>query len=400
MTRTWRLLLALLAAFSLVAAACGDADDDADPVIEVGDDADDVDTEATDVPGDVDTVTETETAVDSGTATEAAGTESGEAMDGSDVEVGLVYDIGGRGDLSFNDAAAAGLDRAIADFGVDATELEPSSGGEDRDESLALLSEQGNDVVFAVGFLFQDAVEASSEENPDVNFGLIDSVVEADNVASLVFAEEQGSFLVGALAALTSETGRIGFIGGVDFELIQRFEAGYEAGARAVDPDVEIDIDYVSQPPDFDGFNQPDVAQEIALSQYQSGVDVIYHAAGGAGNGLFEAARTYSENNDTQVWAIGVDSDQYLTVSPDLQPYVLSSMLKRVDVAVYETIRSLVEGDFASGVSVFDLSVDGVGYSTTGDNISGEVIDQLEDLKAQIVAGEIEVPSSPERLEG
>lgn len=329
---------------------------------------------------------------------------------GEPVAVGLVYDIGGRGDLSFNDSAAAGLDRAAGEFNVEPQELEPNQGGTNRAELLDLLASQGTDLIVGVGFLFAETVCAAGAKYPDVNFGDIDGFINQDtpncpgaheltaddNVASLLFAEEQGSFLVGAAAALKSETGQLGFIGGVDIDLIHKFEAGFVAGATAVNPDAEVDIKYISQPPDFSGFNDPAKGREIAASMYESGADVVYHAAGGSGLGMFQAAREYSSSSGSKVWGIGVDSDQYETLgasSPQLQEYVLTSMLKRVDVAVYETIKAQVEGTFAGGYVIFDLSRDGVGYSTSGGFID-DIVPQLEDLKQQIIDGGITVPTS------
>ena len=181
--------------------------------------------------------------------------------------------------------------------------------------------------------------------NPDTSFAIIDSVVDLPNVASLVFAEEQGSFLVGAAAALKTQTGTVGFIGGVENDLIQKFEAGFAAGVAAVDPDVEVLVNYITQPPDFGGFNDPARAKEIAAAQYEAGADIIYSAAGSSGLGAFEAAAEAGEPGD--VWAIGVDSDQYELVSPELQPYILTSMLKRVDVATFDTIAAFNDGSFA-----------------------------------------------------
>lgn len=312
----------------------------------------------------------------------------------SDARVGLVYDIGGRGDQSFNDSAAAGLDRAASTFGLETKDLEPTGGGEDREELLRLLSDDGFPLVFAVGFAFADGVTAVSGEFTDTNYAIIDSVVDAPNVASLTFAEEQGSYLVGAAAALQSETGMLGFIGGVETDLIKKFEAGFVAGAESINPDVVVDVKYISQPPDFSGFGDPAKGKEIALGQFGAGADVVYHAAGGSGSGLFEAAKETSEGGDSKVWAIGVDSDQALTAADDVKEYILTSMIKRVDVAVENTITDFIENGSVSGVSVFDLSVDGVGYSTTGGFIDAYV-DQLEELKAKIISGEITVPSAP-----
>ena len=216
-----------------------------------------------------------------------------------------------------------------------------------------------------------------------------------ENIAGLTFAEEQGSYLVGAIAALKSETGTVGFLGGVSgFGLIEKFEAGFAAGARAVKPDINIIAQYITEFPDFDGFNAPDRAKDISLAMYAQGADIIYHAAGGAGAGMFEAAKETSESTGSKVWGIGVDSDQYNTVDPSVQEYVLSSMLKRVDNAVFEVTKSHVDGMFAAGNVVYDLSTDGVGYSTSGGFVD-DIADQIEAFKAQIVSGEIVVPTAP-----
>ena len=334
-----------------------------------------------------------ETTTTAAPATTAAPTTAA-PMPGEGITLGMAYDIGGRGDQSFNDAAARGLDQAKADFGVDAQELEPTSGGENREENLRLLSEAGTPLVFAIGFAFADGVTATAADFPETKYAIVDSVVDLPNVASLVFAEEQGSFLVGAAAALKSDSGKLGFIGGVEVDLIKKFEAGFIAGAKAVNPDIEIVTQYLTQPPDFSGFGDPAKGKEAALAMYQAGADVVYHAAGGSGGGLFEAAKEYSESNDTHVWAIGVDSDQYLTAGEDLQPYILTSMLKKVDTAVYETAKEFVDGMFSGGVHVFDLAADGVGYATSGGFVD-DISSQLEDFKAKIVSGEITVPTTP-----
>ena len=331
----------------------------------------------------------------------------GDDDEGSDVSVGLVFDIGGEGDQSFNDSAAAGLARAADELGVATSKVSPNDDGSNRAELLQLQADN-SDIVLAIGFLFAGDAAAVSGENPDINFAVVDDamldfdnggVPVADNAAGLTFAEEQGSFLVGAAAALKSETGSIGFIGGVCcFGLIEKFEAGFIAGAQAVNPDIEIVSEYITEAPDFDGFNQPDRAQVIATTMYEDGADVIYHAAGGAGNGMFQAAKDFSEDNGSKVWGIGVDSDQYETigaVDPSLQEYVLTSMLKRVDVAVFEILKAQQSGTFSPGNTVYDLSVDGVGYSTTGGYVD-DIVDQLEEFKAAIVAGDITVPSVPE----
>ncbi len=375
MTSTLRRLFALLLALGLIAAACGDSDSDTD-------------TGAGDAP-------ETSEADD-----EMA---EDEPMAGDGINVGLTYDIGGRGDQSFNDSAAAGIDRAESELGISSTEAEPNADGSNRAELLQTQAD-GSGLVIGVGFLFAGDVAAVAAENPDVNFAVVDDamldfdnggVPLGDNIAGLTFAEEQGSFLVGAAAALKSETGTIGFLGGVSgFGLIEKFEAGFEAGAKAVNPDIEIISQYITEFPDFDGFNAPDRGKEISAAMFAQGADIVYHAAGGSGAGLFEAASEASAGG-SKVWGIGVDSDQYNTVDPAVQEFVLTSMLKRVDVAVFEITAAHVDGSFGPGNTVYDLSVDGVGYSTSGGFID-DIVDQLEAFKAQIISGEITVPTVPE----
>jgi basic membrane protein A and related proteins len=317
------------------------------------------------------------------------------AGDGGDgAPIGLVYDIGGRGDQSFNDSAAAGLDRAVSELGIAASEASANDDGSNREELLNLQAET-SELVFGIGFLFATPMTNAATASPDVNFAIVDdSSVDLPNVAGLVFAEQEGSFLVGAAAALKSQTGTVGFIGGVNIDLIQRFEAGFIAGARAVNPDIEIISQYVTEPPNFDGFNDPASGRVIAQSMFESGADIVYHAAGGTGAGLFQAAKEYSEASGSKVWAIGVDSDQYLTATAEVRDYILTSMLKRVDVAVFNTIQSHVNGEFSAGTVMFDLSVDGVGYSTSGGFID-DIVAQLDDYKQQIIDGAIVVPTTP-----
>jgi basic membrane protein A len=309
-------------------------------------------------------------------------------------QVGLVFDLGGRGDKSFNDAAARGLDKAKTEFNLTTKELEPAAGGQNREELLRLLTSQKYPLVFAIGFLFADSVKAVSADNPDTMYAIVDSAIPNPNVASLLFAEEEGSYLVGAAAALKSKTHHIGFIGGVDTDLIKKFEAGYVAGAKKIDPGVQIDIKYISQPPDFTGFNDPAKGKEIGLGMYNAGADVVYHAAGGSGTGLFDAAVDATRTAGAQKWAIGVDSDQYLTATTAQKAHVLTSMLKRVDVAVYDTAKAYAEGTLKAGTTVFDLKADGVGYATSGGYVD-DIKAQLEDLKQQIISGKIAVLTQP-----
>jgi len=301
---------------------------------------------------------------------------------------GVAFDTGGRGDGTFNDSAGVGADKAATDLKITVKELEANV-DEDRKANLELLASDGAQVIVGVGFMFTDPMAEVAAANPDITFGIVDSVVDAPNVKSLVFAEHEGSFLVGAAAALKCGCDKIGFIGGQEIDLIKKFEAGYTAGAKYINPDITVEVKYLGPAGDNSAWGNVAGAKEIAAGWYADGVEVIYTAAGGSGAGTIEAAI------EAKKWAIGVDSDQYLTAgSPEAQAVILTSMLKRVDVAVYNTIKAVKDGDKAGGINVFDLSVDGVGYSTSGDYLT-EFVDQLEAIKADIISGKITVPEAP-----
>ena len=308
------------------------------------------------------------------------------------VKVGMAYDIGGRGDKSFNDAAALGLENAKKDFDIQTSELAASPGESDADRQTRLetLCKAGFNPVIAVGFAYAPALGKAIKTCPDTHFGIVDdSSVTAPNVTSLVFAEEQGSFLVGAAAALKTTTGHIGFVGGCKVDLIGKFEAGYIAGAKKVKPDIKVDSNYLSTVADnCSGFNDPAKGKIAAGGMYDAGADIVYQAAGGSGVGVFQAAKEHGKK------AIGVDSDQYNTVDASLKDVIITSMLKRVDVAVYTFIKDNGNGNFKAGVQTFDLKVDGVGYATSGGQID-DIKSKLEDFKAQIVSGAITVPTKP-----
>jgi basic membrane protein A and related proteins len=310
----------------------------------------------------------------------------------SDIKVGMAYDVGGRGDQSFNDSAAAGLDQAKDELGVEAEESEATDGEAEsaREERLVTFAEAGYDPIIAVGFNYAESLGKVAEQYPDVHFAIIDdaSLADVPNVASLTFAEEQGSFLVGAAAALKSEAGHIGFVGGVQVPLIEKFQAGYEAGAKEVNPDITIDVTYLTQPPDFSGFADPAKGKTAAQGMYDNGADIVYHAAGGSGGGVFEAAQ------EAGGLAIGVDSDQYNTADPSVQDVIMTSMLKNVNVAVFNYLEEVAGGTFPAGQQIYDLSVDGVGYSTSGGQID-DIVDKLDAYKQQIIDGDIKVPTTP-----
>jgi basic membrane protein A len=309
----------------------------------------------------------------------------------SNLKVGMAYDIGGRGDQSFNDAAAAGLDRSKSELGItDTKELEASPGETDaqKEERLRSLAEAGFNPIVAVGFAYSAALAKVAPDFPDIKFAIVDDAnAKGANIANLTFAENEGSFLVGAAAALKSQAKHIGFVGGVQVPLIKKFEVGYEAGAKAVDPNIKIDVKYLTQPPDFTGFNDPAKGKTAAQGMFDGGADVVYHAAGGSGAGVFQAAKAAGK------LAIGVDSDQYKTADPAVQSVILTSMLKKVDVAVFNFIKSVQDNAFKSGETVFDLKAGGVDYSTSGGMVD-DIKSKLDDFKQKIINGEITVPSS------
>ncbi|MCU7728627.1 BMP family ABC transporter substrate-binding protein [Actinoplanes sp. KI2] len=306
------------------------------------------------------------------------------------VHVGIAYDSAGRGDKSFNDAAGAGLDRAKKELLIEATEVTAQAEtDEGRAASLRQLVAAGSNPVIAVGFLYAGAIGTVSKEFPNVLFAIIDDAsVTAGNVVSLLFAEEEGSYLVGVAAALASKADHIGFIGGVEVPLIKKFEAGYRAGAESVDSSIKVDVTYLTKPPDFSGFSSPDKGRAAAKKLLAGGADVVYSAAGGSGSGSFEAVGA-----QPGAWAIGVDSDQYLTAPPAVQPRILTSMLKRVDNAVFQEIQAFIKGDRSGGVKRYDLKVDGVGYATSNSAIA-KYRPQIEKARYAILSGTVHVPSS------
>ena len=303
------------------------------------------------------------------------------------LKIGMVFDVGGKGDKSFNDSAYRGMLNAANDFDAEYTEFEPGQDA-DRETGLRKLAQAGYDVIIGVGFLFSDSIKSVAEDYPDVSFACVDYDVRPDevlppNLAGLKFREEEGSFLVGLLAAMKSQTGRIGFVGGMDIPLIHKFEAGYVAGARHVNPGISVTVVYAGTTPQ--AFADPARGKELALLQYGRGVDVIYHASGSTGNGVIEAAR------ETGRLAIGVDSNQNYMAPGN----VLTSMVKRVDNAVYMTVKSVRDGKFENGVREFGLAEDGVAYAVDEYNealITEEMIATVEEAKAAIIAGEIVVP--------
>jgi len=325
----------------------------------------------------------------------SGGTPSGAATTpASTVKVGMAYDIGGRGDQSFNDAAARGLDKAKSDYGVAVKELEATQGETDaqKEDRLRQLADGGYNTIIAVGFAYAGSMGKVAKDYPDVKFAIIDDFTEGTdtgpNIANLTFAENEGSFLVGVAAALKSTTGHVGYIGGVNTPLLQKFQAGYQAGVKAAKPSAKVDVKYLTQPPDFSGFNDPAKGQTAAQGMYDAGADVIFAAAGGSGSGVFKAAKASGK------LAIGVDSDQYnLPALAAVKGVIMTSMIKKVDVAVYDFITSVKDNKFAAGNKVYDLKAGGVDYSTSGGKID-DIKSQIDGYKQKIISGEIKVPAT------
>jgi basic membrane protein A len=322
------------------------------------------------------------------------------------VTIGVSFDVGGIGDKSFNDAAKAGLDQAIEDGLVkSATCLEPDATGSNRDENTNSLAEDGNQLVIAVGFAFSVGVNESAGSYPDTDFAVIDGAATCPpefcdfiknppppNVVDLTFKEEQGSFLVGAAAATKAkELGcdTLGFLGGQTIPLIAKFQAGFEAGAQAVNPNIQVLSEYIGD--DVTAFNDAVKGEALSTGMYDDGACIVYHAAGASGAGLFTAAVAADK------LAIGVDSDQYKLVSAEQQPLVFTSMIKRVDTATYGAIKAVSEDAFKGGEAiVFGLAEEGVGYSTSNAELmTQDIIDVVEGYKEQILSGDIEVPTEP-----
>ena len=318
----------------------------------------------------------------------ACGSHSSAASDAGKIRVGIVFDIGGKDDRSFNAAAWQGVQRAAKDFPIVLRDIEPGTPNA-IEPAMRAFAERGFDLIIGVGFAQAPIMEQVAKDYPNIQFAIIDGVSQLPNVASLVFKEHEGSYLVGMLAAKTTKTGTIGFLGGMDIGLIHRFEKGYEEGAQAVNPNIRVIQNYVGV---TDGaWNNPGKGKELSLAQIQKGADVIFTAAGNSGLGAFDAVEQQGvQNGRATHFVIGVDSNQNM-VKPG---FVLTSMVKRVDNAVYNIVQEVVSGRFSPGIHVFGLDKDGVGYSMdefNRDLITPEAIQQVEEAKKKIIGGEIKV---------
>ncbi|MFD4524571.1 BMP family protein [Streptomyces sp. NPDC058470] len=323
-----------------------------------------------------------------GTSNDAGGSSSSESS--GDLGLAIAYDIGGKGDQSFNDAAYAGLQKAQKEYGYKTADIEPTDGETDADKEqrLASLAKQGYNPVIGIGFAYGPALTAVVSKYPDTTFGIVDSEVEGANVASLVFAEQESSYLAGVAAAKATKTNTVGFVGGVDIPLIHKFEAGYKQGVEDTNPKVTVLSQYLTQTAEEGGFSSPDKGKAAAEGQLEKNADVIYQAAGLSGQGVIEAAAKDKK------WAIGVDSDQYNqeALAP-YKDYILTSALKDVGGAVYSLAKSVKDGKPLTGTQTFDLKVDGVGLADSNPKmaeISG-LTDAVAKAKAGIIDGTIKV---------
>ncbi|GAA3221269.1 BMP family protein [Streptomyces thermocoprophilus] len=320
-------------------------------------------------------------------------TSSGSSESGKNgVKIGIAFDVGGRGDRSFNDSAARGADKAKDEFGGEIKELTAKTADTeaDREQRLSDLAQAGYNPVIGVGFAYATAMGKVAEKFPKTSFGIIDSVVDAKNVDSITFTEEQGSYLAGVAAALKTKKDHVGFIGGVDTPLIKKFEAGYVQGVKDTKPSVKVDVQYLSRGTDLSGFSSPDKGKEAAQGMLDKGADIIYTAAGSSGNGAIEAVA-----GSKGAWTIGVDSDQYNI--PGLAKYknsILTSMVKNVDVGVYDFIKSVHDGKPTYGVNSYSLAKDGVSLATSGGFID-DIQPKLDEAKKKIVDGTITVKTTP-----
>ncbi len=315
--------------------------------------------------------------------------------DSNEASAAIAYDIGGRGDQSFNDAAYAGLEKAATEFKIKGAEAEPTDGeGEaDKVQRLTELARKGNNPVIGVGFAYAPAIKKVAPKFPDTTFGIIDDTsVTGPNIANLVFNEEQGSYLAGVAAAKVSKTGTVGFIGGVEVPLIKKFEAGFAQGVKDTNPNAKVLSQYLTQPPNFDGFAKPDLGKAAAQGQLDAGADVVYAAAGLAGSGAIEAASAKGK------WAIGVDSDQYNQAGlAKYKDAILTSVTKDVADSVYDLIKSVKDGKPTTGEIRYGLDKDGVGLADSNPKYKemADVIAAVEKAKADIIAKKITVKTAP-----
>ncbi|WP_331713722.1 BMP family lipoprotein [Lentibacillus sp. JNUCC-1] len=368
------ILLALLIAMGMIIAACGGGNDNG---------------------GDNNTSGNEGNSGDN-TENNAAGNDS-EGGD-TDFTVAMVTDVGGVDDKSFNQSAWEGIQAWGEEHGLSKGEgydYAQSNTDADYIPNLQQLTRADYDLIYGIGFKLENGIEEIAKQNPDKHYGIVDSVVDQPNVVSIGFADNESSFLVGVAAAMKTNTDKIGFIGGTESDIIEAFEVGFRAGAKSVNPDIDISVQYAG------GFDKADEGKLIASSMYNEDRDIIFHAAGGTGNGLFNQAKDLKKNDpEREIWAIGVDRDQHEEGQIGDDNITLTSAVKRVDNAVQEVSNMAMEGNFPGGEMLrFDLSDEGVGYTTTNEAMTDEIVEKVEEWKEKITSGEVEVPSKYDGLE-
>ncbi|MES4901140.1 MULTISPECIES: BMP family ABC transporter substrate-binding protein [unclassified Streptomyces] len=312
-----------------------------------------------------------------------------------DKGVAIAYDVGGRGDQSFNDAAYAGFAKAKKELGVKGDDVEPSEGESQADQvqRLTELAREGHNPVIAVGFVYAPAVKEVAKKYPKTTFGIVDDdTVHAKNVVNMVFNEEQSSYLAGVAAALTTKSKTVGFVGGVENPLIKKFEAGYVQGVHDTDKSVKVKVQYLTQPPDYSGFKKPDLGKSTANGQLDGGADVIYQVAGKAGTGVIETTAARGK------WAIGVDMDQYKQAGlTKVKDHILTSATKGIPDAVFNLVKSVKDGKPQSGTVRYGLKTGGVGLADSNPAYKKmtKVVEAVEAAKKKIISGEIKVNTTP-----
>lgn len=300
----------------------------------------------------------------------------------ANIKVGLIYDVRGRGDLSFCDAAYAGAKKAEEKWEIKLTEINPVQ-NTDTEMAVRRLAKLKFDLIIGVGFLFREPMERVAPDFPDVNFALIDAVAKPENVASLIYKAHEGTFLAGVIAAMKTQTKKIGFVGGMKIPLVEAFEIGFAAGINATAPEIELLVNYVGVTPQ--AFDNPAKGKELALAQYKKGADIIIAAAGASGLGVLEAAK------QTKKYIIWVDSNGNGLIPGQ----VLTSVIKGVELSVFQMIGDVVSDTFTGGVKNYGLKEGGIEFIVDDDNrslLSEDILKKVEEFKSKIIAGEIEVP--------
>lgn len=324
--------------------------------------------------------------------------ENADNGDSSNYSAAMVTDVGGVDDKSFNQSAWEGLKAWGEEHDLTKGEgFDYAQSEKDADymPNLTRLVRNDYDLVFGIGYKLDDAIKKMAGQNEDIDFAIVDSVVDAPNVASITFADHEGSFLAGVAAALKTETDKVGFVGGIDSDLINKFEVGFIAGVKSVNPDIEVDVQYAG------GFDAADDGKLIATRMYNDGADIIYHAAGGTGNGVFAQAKDIKQNEpDRDVWVIGVDRDQHEEGQIGEHNITLLSMIKRVDNAVQQVSNQGLNNEFPGGeVLEFGIADEGVGIATPNEEaVTDEMLDAVDEWKEKIVNGDANVPQTHDEL--